>query len=151
MRLVASYEDPGLKGEPKLLATDRLDWDARTILETYLKRGKIDSFYRDAKQELGLEDCEVRKLRGVRRHWLMVFLAHALLQLSPAQGGPVAWIKTSLRTVGSRCRYAAVEILRSFIQLIMKLAEKLPTPDEILQLTLSDMKGLKTIYQMEIT
>lgn len=151
VRLVVSYDNPELKGEPKLLASDRLDWDVKTILGTYLKRGKIDSFYKDAKQELGLEDYEVRKLRGVKRHWLMVFLAHALLQFSSPKGGPVAWIKASLKTVGSRCRYAAVEVLKSFIQLVMKAAEKLPTPEEILKLTLSDWKGLKTMYQMEIT
>jgi len=151
VRLVASYDNPDLKGEPKLLATCRLDWDVKTVLGTYLKRGKIDSFYRDAKQELGLEDYEVRKLRGVRRHWLMVFLAHALLQFSSAKGGSVAWIKASLKTVGSRCRYAALEVLKSFIQLVMKLAEKIPTPEEILKITLSDWKGLKTMYQMEIT
>jgi len=33
----------------------------------------------------------------------------------------------------------------------MKLAEKIPTPEEILKITLSDWKGLKTMYQMEIT
>jgi hypothetical protein len=151
VRLVASYDNPELKGEPKLIATNRLDWDVKTILKTYLKRGKIDSFYRDAKQELGLEDYEVRKLRGIRRHWLMVFLAHALLQFSSVKGGPVAWIKASLKTVGSRCRYATLEVLKSFISLVMKLAEKLPTPEEILKLTLTDWKGLKTMYQMEIT
>jgi hypothetical protein len=151
VRLIASYENLEFKGEPKFIASNRLDWDAKTILKTYLKRGKIDSFYRDAKQELGLEDYEVRKLRGVKRHWLMVFLAHALLQLSSPKGGPVAWIKAGLKTVGSKCRYAMVEVLKSFIQLVMKLAEKIPTPDEILQLTLSDWKGLKTMYQMEIT
>lgn len=151
VRLVASSDDPGLEGEPKLIATCKLDWDVKTILKTYLKRGKIDSFYRDAKQELGLEDYEVRKLRGVKRHWLMVFLAHALLQLSSMKGGLVELVKAGLKTVGSRCRYAFAEVLKSFIQLVMKMAEKLPTPEEILQFTLSDMKGLKTMYQMEIT
>ena len=55
-----------MEGEPKFIATNRLDWDVKTILKTYLKRWKIDSFYRDAKQELGLEDYELRKLRGIR-------------------------------------------------------------------------------------
>lgn len=150
IRLVASYEDE-MEGEPKFIATNRLDWDVKTILKTYLKRWKIDSFYRDAKQELGLEDYELRKLRGIRRHWLMVFPAHNLLQLSSRKGEPVAWIKTSLKTVGSRCRYAALEILKSFIDLVVRLAQKVKTADEILRYTLSDLKELKTLYQMEIT
>jgi len=151
VRLVASYEDAGFEGEPKLLATSRLDWDVKTILRTYLKRGKIDAFYRDAKQERGLEDYEVRKLRGVKRHWLMVFLAHALLQLSSTKGRSVEWVKAGLKTVGSKCRYAALEVLKSFIDLVVKLTQKVKTADEILQLTLSDWKGLKTMCQMEIT
>lgn len=150
VRVVASYEDE-IEGEPKFIVTNRLDWDVKTIIETYLKRWRIDSSYRDAKQELGLEDYELRKLRGIRRHWLMVFLAHDLLQLSSGRGGPIGWVKAGLATVGSRCRYAAMEILRSFIQLVVKLARKVGNPDEILKLTLSDLKGLKTLYQMEIT
>ena len=151
VRIVISYEEPGLKGEPKFLASNRLDWDVKTILETYLKRWKIDSSYRDAKQDLGLEDYEVRKLRGIRRHWLMVFLAHDLLQFSSRRGGPIGWMKAGLATVGSRCRYAVMEVLSSFIELVVNLARKVKNPDEILKLTTSDIKSLKTLYQMEIT
>jgi SRSO17 transposase len=151
IRIVASYEDEKMEGEPKLIATNRLDWDVKTILKMYLKRWRIDSFYRDAKQELGLEDYEVRKMRGLRRHWLMVFLADTLLQLSPNFGKPVEWMKASLKTVGSRCRYAAMDVLRSFIDLVVKLTQKARTADEILRYTLSDLKELKTLYQMEIT
>lgn len=150
VRIVASYEKPELKGEPKFLASNRLDWDVKTIIETYLKRWKVDSSYRDAKQELGLEDYELRKLRGIRRHWLMVFLAHDLLQLSSRRGGPIRWMKAGLATVGSRCRYAAMEVLKSFIELVVEIVRKVGNPDEILKLTLSDLKGLKTLYQMEI-
>lgn len=150
VRVVASYENK-VEGEPKFIATNRLDWDVKTILETYLKRWRIDSSYRDAKQELGLESYEVRKLRGIRRHWLMVFLAHDLLQLSSRKGGPTGWVKAGLATVGSRCRYAAMEVLKSFIELVVKLARKVTNPEEILKLTTSDIKGLKTLYQMEIT
>jgi len=35
--------------------------------------------------------------------------------------------------------------------LVVELAHKVRTPDENLQLTLSDLKGLKTLYQMETT
>jgi len=150
VRIVASYENR-IEGEPKFIATNRLDWDAKTILETYLKRWRVDSSYRDAKQELGLEDYELRKLRGIRRHWLMVFLAHDLLQLSSLKGGSIGRMKAGLATVGSRCRYAAMEVLRSFIKLVAELARKVGSPDEILKLTMSDLKGLKTLYQMEIT
>jgi hypothetical protein len=44
-----------------------------------------------------------------------------------------------------------MEVLRSFIKLVAELARKVGSPDEILKLTMSDLKGLKTLYQMEIT
>ncbi len=151
VRVVFSYLDEKLTGEPKVLATNKLNWDVKTILETYLLRWKIDAFYRDAKQKLGLEDYEVRKLQGSKRHWLMVFLADTLLQLNPKADVFVECVKSDLETVGSTCRYAALEILRSFINLVLKLAEKAKTADEILKYTLSDLKEIKTLYQMELT
>ena len=151
VRLVASYEDAKMQGEPKIIVTNKLSWDAKTILKVYLKRWRIDSFYREAKQDLGLEDYEVRKLRGIRRHWIMVFLAHTLLQLSPKGGRSIGSVEVSLKTVGSKCRHAAMEVLKSFIELVMRLAQKVRTADEILRYALSDLRELKTLYQMEIT
>ena len=46
VRVVFSYEDK-VEGEPKVLATNRLQWDVKTILETYLLRWRIDAFYRE--------------------------------------------------------------------------------------------------------
>jgi SRSO17 transposase len=152
VRVVFSYEDE-IKGEPKVLVTNRLDWDAKTIVETYLLRWRIDAFYRDAKQELGLEDYEVRKLTGTKRHWLMVFLADTLLQFNSRFEPLVEYVKSGLETVGSTCRFAATEVLRSFICLVMRLALKVKTADEILKYTLlnlSNQKELKKMYQMEI-
>ena len=151
VRVVFSYLDEKLTGEPKVLVTNKLNWDIKTILETYLLRWKIDAFYRDAKQELGLEDYEVRKLQGLKRHWLMVFLADTLLQLNAKADVFVKCVKSDLKTVGSTCRYATLEILRSFISLVLKLAEKAKTADEILKYTLSDLKEIKTLYQMELS
>jgi len=148
VRVVFSYEDK-IEGEPKVLATNRLEWDVKTILETYLLRWRIDAFYRDAKQVLGLEDSEVRKLCGSKRHWLMVFLADTLLQLSPRADPLVERVRVGFETVGSTCRYAATEVLRAFISLVMRLAQKLKSADEILKYTLSNLKETKMLYQME--
>ena len=149
VRVVFSYEDK-IEGEPKVLATNRLQWDVKTVLETYLLRWRIDAFYRDAKQALGLEDSEVRKLHGSKRHWLMVFLADTLLQLNPKAERLVESVKGGVKTVGSTCRFAATEVLRSFVSLVMRLAQKLKTADEILKYSLSNLKEIKKLYQMDI-
>lgn len=139
-----------MAGEPKVLATNRLDWDVKTILETYLLRWKIDAFYRDAKAELGLETYEVRKMQCLKRHWLMIFLADTLLQLKPKAERLVESVKGGVETVGSTCRYAGLEVLRSFIKLVMKLAQTVKTADEILKYTLSNLKELRNLHQMEV-
>ena len=149
IRIVFSYEDK-LEGEPKVLATNRLQWAAKTIVETYLLRWSIDAFYRDAKQMLGLEDYEVRKLAGTKRHWLMVFLADTLLQFNSKAEPLVECVKGGFETVGSTCRYAATEVLRSFISLVMRLATKVKTADEILKYSISNLKEIKKLYQMDI-
>ncbi len=85
------------------------------ILSTYAQRWPIETFYRDAKQNLGLENCELRLLRGIRRHWDLVFLAYTLLQIESLSGPLSKWIKSNVVTIGGKCRIASAETLRSFI------------------------------------
>jgi len=70
---------------------------------------------------------------------------------NPELKGEPKMDEDGLATVGSRCRYAAMEFLKSFIELVVKLARNVRNPEEILKMTKSDLKGLKTLYQMEIT
>lgn len=59
-------------------------------------------------------------------------------------------VKSGFETVGSTCRFAATEVLRSFIGLVVRLAQKLKTADEILKYTLSNLKELKKLDQIEL-
>lgn len=79
VRIVISHDNEELQGEPAYFATDNLQWEPTRILNTYARRSKIEGFYRDAKQNLGLEDYQLRDLRGIKRHWCLVFLAYSLL------------------------------------------------------------------------
>jgi hypothetical protein len=79
VRVVISHDNEELQGEPAYCATDNLQWESTRILNTYALRSKIEGFYRDAKQNLGLEDYQLRDLRGIKRHWCLVFLAYSLL------------------------------------------------------------------------
>ena len=84
VRVVVSYDNPDLEGgEPHFYCSNKLDMKADKLLNVYAKRWKIDSFYRDAKQNLGMDEYEMRKIEGVRRHLAMVLIAHTLLVLGP--------------------------------------------------------------------
>lgn len=115
VKVVISFLEEPFKGDPFFLVTNRKEWSMVNILSTYAQRWPIETFYRDAKQNLGLEDCEMRLLMGIRRHWDLVFLAYTLLQIESVSGPLAKWIKSNVVTIGDKCRIASAEILRSFI------------------------------------
>jgi hypothetical protein len=41
--------------------SNRLDWSEKQVLEAYKVRQSIDVFYRDVKQNLGLEEYQMRR------------------------------------------------------------------------------------------
>lgn len=82
VRLVISFSNPQLEGTYAILATNHLTWHAKKILETYLLRWPIETFYRDAKQLLGLGDYRLRQSNAFTKHWSLVFLAYSFLHLA---------------------------------------------------------------------
>jgi DDE superfamily endonuclease len=79
VRIVISYDNEELQGDPAYFATGNVQWESSRILNTYERRSKTEGFYRDVKQNLGLEDYQLRDLWAIKRHWCLVFLAYSLL------------------------------------------------------------------------
>jgi hypothetical protein len=77
-RTVVSYSEEkfGKKEDPYFYCTNRLDWEVRKIMQTYARRHEVDAFYKDAKQNLGLEEYELRKIEDIKRHLQMILIAH---------------------------------------------------------------------------
>lgn len=115
-RVVVSYSEEKFEKmeNPYFYCTNRLDWEVNRIMWTYARRFEIDAFYRDAKQNLGLEEYELRKIKGVSRHLQMIFVVHTLLSLGPVDR-TAGKAMVYLETISSVCRWAFAEILRSFI------------------------------------
>jgi hypothetical protein len=53
----------------------------RQIVETYRTRWEIETFYRNAKQLLGLSDYQLLHEEAILRHWLFVFIAYSFLEV----------------------------------------------------------------------
>ena len=125
VRLAVSYElddnDNKKHDAPKYFVTNMLDWDAKKVLKTYHKRWGIETFYRDAKQELGLEDYQVRKLNAIRRHWYLIFVAYSLLKLGAGQGGLGRWVNA--KTIGQMCTNVIMDSICSFVKWIFEKAD----------------------------
>jgi SRSO17 transposase len=81
VRLVISFDNPDLTGTCAVLVTNHLTWSAKKIIETYLLRWPIETFYQDAKQQLGLNDYRMRSATAIQKHWCLVFAAYSFLHL----------------------------------------------------------------------
>ncbi len=77
--IVISYDKEDLSEDPVCFATDQIRWEATRILTTYGNRSKIEAFFGNTKQNLGLENYQPRDLKGIKRHLYPIFLAYSLL------------------------------------------------------------------------
>ncbi|MFQ5825399.1 MAG: IS701 family transposase, partial [bacterium] len=134
VRLLIIHEEEDLSDTPKYLVTNNLRWEARRILRVYQSRWPIETFYRDSKQNLGLEDYEMRDLVGIKRHWYLVFLSYTLLTLSSMDRSLRKWVHANVRTIGEKCRWAATEIIRNFTLWVLKQNSLQKGANEILTL-----------------
>ncbi len=132
VRLLISYEDD-FEGTPFFLATDRLTWDPKRILKLYKRRWKIETFYRDSKQNLGLEDYQLRDLHGIKRHWYLVFLAYSLLA-SNLLGINAKRNDKDSPTIGEGILKLAKESFRGLVKWVIVQAGNGRSADDICQL-----------------
>ena len=133
VRLVISYNNHRLSGDPVVFVTNRKDWEPVKILSTYELRWSIDAFYRDAKQHLGLEAYQLRTGKGIKRHWYLVFLAYTVLMLNVQQSKLLRRFKANLSTIGESSRALADEVTMSLILWIYKNFKNNNQVDEVLQ------------------
>jgi hypothetical protein len=105
------------------LVTNRLDLTAVEVVTVYLERWAVEVLIRDAKQNLGLTDCQVERLEGTVRHWVFAFLSQAMLtllrlqadtgELSTPSGEPLPSVGRTLGEVRQFVRQCAlVELIR---------------------------------------
>lgn len=99
------------------LATNRND-HARKVLAGYLLRWRIEDFYKDAKQHLGLEKCQVRNLEGIKKHWDLVFLAHSVLKLGVHES--IFGRKLLRSSIGQRVKRACIEVVEKFVLYVLQ-------------------------------
>lgn len=122
LRVVISYDNKDLDGEPIFLITNKNNWtQPRKTLNVYLRRDPVEHLIRDGKQELGLEDGQQRSEGGVRKHWELSFTAHTFLELGldiPNLPGVPA---VRLETIGQKSRVMEGVILQGLINHVAQL------------------------------
>ena len=61
------------------------------VAQLYALRNWVEVFYREAKDDLGAGQYQVRHLEAIVRHWQLVFVAYSLLVLLRRQGRLARW------------------------------------------------------------
>lgn len=62
-----------------MLTTNLAQLRHETVAQLYALRNWVEVFYREAKDELGAGQYQVRHLEAIVRHWQLVFVAYSLL------------------------------------------------------------------------
>jgi hypothetical protein len=122
LRVVISYDNENLDGEPIYLITNRTHWvQPQKIVQLYMMRDPVEHLIRDGKQEVGLEDSQQRTEDGVRKHWELSFTAHTFLELGleipNLPGVPAA----RLETIGQKSRVMEGAILQGLVNYVAQL------------------------------
>jgi len=127
IRIVASFDNPDLQGEPCLVSTNRLDWERTHILFTYSDRWPTETFNEDVKGHLGFEDYQLHKLRGIRRHWYLCLAAYSLLGDQGHPGRSRHGVPVPFESTGQRCQAVVHELLGHLVDWIaQRLEEGIP-------------------------
>ena len=138
VRIVASYRDTlDLSELPNFYTTNRKDWECKRILTTYCDRWPTDTFNEDVKGHLGFEGYQLRRLRGIRRHWYLSFVAYSLLGDQGSPGRSRWAVKGRYESTGQRCRAVVDELLSYLVHWIAQQLEVGSPPTTIVQMLLA--------------
>lgn len=124
VRLVLSFNNPDLEGTCAVLVTNHLSWNAKKIVETYLLRWPIETFYQDAKQQLGLNQYRMRKAKAIQKHWCLVFVAYSFLHLDCLPVSRRHKVYTPIKTIGQIVRQQTKQLIESLLLHTHKLFEQ---------------------------
>jgi SRSO17 transposase len=115
VRLIISFAQPDLTGSYVVLVTNRVDWNAKQIIATYLLRWPIETFYQDSKQCLGLDEYRMRSAEAIQKHWCLVFAAYSFLHLDCLPLSPVKALAMPVKTIGQAARQQAQLLIQALI------------------------------------
>ena len=111
-KLLISYKS-GDEETIKIYTTNLLNVSDETLMTLLLKRWEIECWHKDAKQNLGLEDYQVRKFGAIQKVVCAVLVAYTQIFLSkkPAILSP---FKRTLNTIGEGCRFLRLIALKGW-------------------------------------
>ena len=86
-------DDPEADEDLRFLTSSVVELRDATVAELYARRNWVEVFYREAKDDLGAGQYQVRDLESIVRHWMLIFTAYTLLVLLKREGRLARWCK----------------------------------------------------------
>ena len=128
VRIVLFWKDRHATEASKALVSNRVVWEVLRMLKVYRHRWTgTEAFHRDAKQQLGLGDCQVRSGKslpptgseGQTRHMYLVSAAYSLLMHAMHTSSPHERTRRTLTTIGEACRAVKDELLERLVEWVV--------------------------------
>lgn len=112
--------------EPVFIASTDLELTAEEIIDYYSQRWTIETFYEVSKENFGFGQYQMRKIKGIKRHWYLVFLVYSYLASTRA-------CEENLKTIGQLRRLEQCKNLVLFVEWVHQKAKSGYTPDQIVK------------------
>ena len=109
-KLIVTYKY-GDEENVRLYVTNLLQHSEETLIKLLLQRWKIETWHRDAKQHLGLEDYQVRKFSAMQKVACAVFVAYTQIILIK-NDAILKPLNRFIETIGEGCRYIRLLALK---------------------------------------
>lgn len=107
----------------RCILTSKIDVPAEHLIRLYLHRWRIETFFKDTKQDLGLAACEVRTDRVAKRHWHLVMLAYSVLRRGVAHSA-LGTANSTASSVRGHLKHALKEALYNLLHWAMANADR---------------------------
>jgi len=117
-KLLISYK-AGDEEEIRINVTNLLHHSDESLMHLLLRRWVIETWHRDAKQHLGLEDYQVRKFGAMQKVVCAVLVAYTQVILMK-EDKLLKPLKRALQTIGEGCRYIRLLALKGTFWLKQK-------------------------------
>lgn len=134
VRLVIAFDNAERKGDFVVLVTNRIDWSAEFIIQTYLCRWPIETFYQDSKGLLGLDEYRMRTAKAFQKHWCLVFVAYSFLHLHSLELSHQKGLVLPLKSIGEVCRQQGQFLVQSLILMVHDLLTAGESVDDVFRL-----------------